>query len=54
MITDKIIESNSGVVSLKGVLTDSNLAPKSTSFTMSITLIKFLAAAGNSTSNSSQ
>ena len=30
MITDKIIESNSGVVSLKGVLTDSNLAPKST------------------------
>jgi hypothetical protein len=52
MITDKIIESNSGVVSLKGVLTDSNLAPKSTSFTMSITLIKFLAAAANS--NSSQ
>ena len=52
MITDKIIESNSGVVSLKGVLTDSNLAPKSTSFTMSITLIKFLAAAVNS--NSSQ
>ena len=52
MITDKIIESNSGVVFLKGVLTDSNLAPKSTSFTMSITLIKFLAAAENS--NSSQ
>ena len=52
MITDKIIESNSGVVSLKGVLTDSNLTPKLTTFTMSITLIKFLAAATNS--NSSQ
>ena len=53
MITDEIISSSNGVVALKGVLTDSNLAPKSTNFTMRITLNKIVDPAANTTSNSS-
>lgn len=53
MITDKIISNNNGVVTLKGVLTDSNLAPKSTNFTMIISLIKIVDHAANTTLNTS-